>query len=37
MIRVQLHNLIFRAFHGIHEEERILGNDYIVEVSLRFS
>lgn len=36
MIRVQLHNLIFRAFHGIHEEERILGNEYSVEVSLDF-
>jgi dihydroneopterin aldolase len=36
MIRVQLHNLIFRAFHGTHEEERILGNEYSVEVSLDF-
>ncbi len=36
MIRVQLHNLIFRAFHGIHEEERILGGEYSVDVSLDF-
>jgi dihydroneopterin aldolase len=37
MIRVQLHHLVFRAFHGIHEEERILGNEYHVEVALDFN
>ena len=36
MVRVQLHNLLFKAFHGIHEEERILGNEYSVEVALEF-
>ena len=33
MIQVQLHNLLFRSFHGIHEEEKILGNEYLVDVS----
>lgn len=37
MIRVQLHHLLFRAFHGMHEEERILGNEYSVEVALDFN
>ncbi|MEO9071021.1 MAG: dihydroneopterin aldolase [Ginsengibacter sp.] len=36
MITVQLHDLLFIAFHGIHEEERILGNEYIVDASIEF-
>lgn len=37
MISVQLHDLLFNAFHGIHEEEKILGNEYIVDVSIEFN
>ncbi|HET7118026.1 MAG TPA: dihydroneopterin aldolase [Hanamia sp.] len=36
MITVQLHNLLFNAFHGIHEEEKILGNEYVVDASMEF-
>ena len=36
MVRVQLHNLLFRAFHGIHDEEKILGNEYSVDATLEF-
>jgi 7,8-dihydroneopterin aldolase/epimerase/oxygenase len=36
MITVQLENLLFRAFHGVYEEERILGNDYVVNAMLEF-
>ncbi len=36
MITVHLHNLIFNGFHGIHEEEKILGNEYIIDASLEF-
>ncbi len=36
MITVQLHNLLFNAFHGIHQEEKILGNEYIVDAALEF-
>lgn len=36
MVQVQLRNLLFRAFHGIHEEEKILGNEYSVEATLQF-
>ena len=36
MITVELSNLLFNAFHGIHDEERILGNEYVVNVSVAF-
>ncbi len=36
MIKVQLHNLQFNSFHGIHEEEKILGNSYVVDASVEF-
>ena len=36
MITIQLHQLLFKAYHGIHEEERILGNDYMVDCSVDF-
>jgi 7,8-dihydroneopterin aldolase/epimerase/oxygenase len=34
MIKVNLNNLEFRAFHGIHSEEKILGNQYVVNVAV---
>ncbi len=37
MFTINLHNLIFHSFHGIHEEERILGNEFEVNVSLSFA
>jgi|SRR5690242_10388751 len=36
MIKVELEELLFKSFHGIHEEEKILGNDYRVNVSVDF-
>lgn len=36
MITVHLHNLHFNSFHGIHEEEKILGNEYVVDASVEF-
>ena len=36
MITVHLHNLFFNAFHGIHEEEKKIGNEYVVDASLEF-
>jgi len=36
MFTINLHNLIFHSFHGIHEEEKILGNEFEVNVSLSF-
>ena len=34
MITIHLNNLVFFAFHGVYDEERILGNDYEVNVAL---
>ncbi|MBK8520103.1 MAG: dihydroneopterin aldolase [Ferruginibacter sp.] len=36
MFTINLHNLIFHSFHGIHEEEKIVGNEFVVNVSLSF-
>lgn len=36
MISVHLHNLQFKGFHGIHEEEKILGNQYVIDASVEF-
>lgn len=36
MFSIKLHNLIFFSFHGVHEEERILGNSFVVNVELTF-
>ena len=34
MITICLDNLQFHSFHGLHEEERILGNKFVVNVAL---
>ncbi len=36
MVSVQLHNLLFNAFHGILQEEKIIGNEYMVDAILEF-
>jgi dihydroneopterin aldolase len=36
MLTVHLHKLLFNGFHGIHEEERILGNEYEVDCDVEF-
>ncbi|MBL0056818.1 MAG: dihydroneopterin aldolase [Chitinophagaceae bacterium] len=34
MLTVHLKNICFHAFHGLYEEERILGNEYEVNLSV---
>jgi dihydroneopterin aldolase len=34
LYKVQLHNLEFFAFHGLYEEERIIGNKFIVDLEV---
>lgn len=34
MFTINLHNLHFFAFHGVHPEEKILGNTFIVDVQI---
>lgn len=36
MLTVHLHNARFVAFHGIHEEEAILGNEFELSVDVSF-
>lgn len=36
MMYIHLHNLRFYSFHGVHEEEKILGGDYEVNISVGF-
>ncbi len=36
MITIRLEQLTFNAFHGVHEEEKILGNKYVVDCLLTF-
>ncbi len=35
MVIISLDDLKFKSYHGIHEEEKILGNDYIVNCSVQ--
>lgn len=36
MLEICLQNLRFFAFHGLHEEEKIIGNDFEVSVSIHY-
>ena len=36
MFSISLNNLQFFAHHGVYEEERILGNDFEVNVTMSF-
>ena len=35
MLSVYLHNIKFHAFHGVHEEEKVLGNDFELNVEVQ--
>ena len=34
MLTIHLHSLIFHSFHGLFKEEKILGNDFEVNVDV---
>lgn len=36
MLTVHLHNLMFHSFHGMFKEERILGNNFEINVDVSF-
>jgi dihydroneopterin aldolase len=36
MHTIHLHSLIFFSFHGIHEEEKIIGNNFEVNIDVNF-
>ncbi len=37
MFTIHLHNLKFFCFHGVHEEERILGGQFEVDATVGFT
>ena len=37
MITIHLHKLRFHAFHGIYAEEKVLGGEFEVNMSVNFS
>ena len=36
MLSIHLHQLQFRAYHGLHEEEKIKGNDFEVDAVIYY-
>jgi len=36
MVTIQLKNLLFYSCHGVHAEEKILGNNFEVNIELSF-
>lgn len=36
MFTIQLQNLLFKSFHGLYAEEKILGNNFIVNVTVKY-
>lgn len=36
MITIHLHNIKFRSFHGVLEEEKLSGNDFEVNADIQF-
>jgi dihydroneopterin aldolase len=35
-LTIHLHNVEFFAYHGVHDEEKILGNEYEVNADISF-
>jgi dihydroneopterin aldolase len=36
MISIELNDLQFFSYHGVHEEEQLLGNEFVVNATLRY-
>lgn len=36
MLTIQLKDLLFRSFHGVYNEENILGGDFVVNMTVDF-
>ena len=37
LLTISLNNVRFRAFHGVHPEERQKGNDFVVNMEVEYS
>ncbi|ANI90392.1 dihydroneopterin aldolase [Arachidicoccus ginsenosidimutans] len=36
MLKIELHNLWFHANHGLYEEEKVLGGDFMLDVEILY-
>ena len=36
LLTISLNNVRFRAFHGVHPEEREKGNDFVVNMTVKY-
>lgn len=36
LLTISLHNVRFRAYHGVHPEERQKGNDFVVNMDVSY-
>jgi dihydroneopterin aldolase len=36
MLNIYLHKLLFYSYHGVHEEEKVLGGEYEVDLTVNF-
>ena len=36
MITIQLHALKFYSYHGVHEEERLMGGEFELQIDVKF-
>ena len=36
MLSIHLHQLQIHAFHGLYEEEKVLGNDFVMDISVDY-
>ncbi|MFW2475889.1 MAG: dihydroneopterin aldolase [Sediminibacterium sp.] len=36
MLSIHLHQLQLHAYHGLYEEEKVLGNDFIIDLTVNY-
>lgn len=36
MLSIHLHQVIIHAYHGLYAEEKVLGNDFVVDLSVSY-
>lgn len=36
MLSIQLHNIILHAYHGLYAEEKVLGNDFELNITVSY-
>jgi len=36
MFSIHLHQLAIHAYHGLYEEEKVLGNDFVIDLTVQY-